>query len=145
MVTKLIVIGGPVILLGWAIYVTRELLGSRQWIIATGTVIESRVVSTPVARSMMLRHRARVVYRYQVNGLDFEGSRLALGPVLNNWRAYVAGIVRQYSIGTQVVVYHDPSDPHRACLRREGWGAVAIMVLVAFGILLITQIPAWAS
>ena len=81
----------------------------------------------------------RVMYKYSVRGKEYEGDTLQRGIPRLPWRAFAQKRVESYRNGQRVMVYHSPSDPAQAVLRRgppiDAWlmlaGGVGLLVVAA--------------
>jgi hypothetical protein len=104
---------------------------SASWPTVQGTVIESRVVVTTSTRKGRTQHShsARMVYRYEVDGREYEAHRLS-------FRVHMGGedaaqeTVAAYPVGARVDVRHSPADPSLACLvpGTDAWQALPLGV-----------------
>jgi hypothetical protein len=81
----------------------------------------------------------RVMYKYSVRGKEYEGDTLQRGIPRLPLRFVAQKRVGSYRNGQRVMVYHSPTDPSQAVLKRgpaiDGWlmlaGGVALLVLAA--------------
>jgi hypothetical protein len=108
---------------GVGVWVASRGWSTSRWAETTGAVVASRL--TPVADGP---DRADVVYRYAVDGKQYENNRIAYGRLTTEAgaRAFVAA----HPEGTTVMVFYDPDDPASAALERSGLatGSGALMV-----------------
>jgi hypothetical protein len=85
--------------------------------------------------------RPDVVYRYQVDEMDYRGSRISLGGRLYaSFDAFARRRVGRYTPGDKVTVYYDPDNPAMAVLEPHANGRsvvwiLALMFLAAAGAL----------
>lgn len=85
--------------------------------------------------------RPDIVYRYQVNKIDYRGSRISLGGRLYaTFDAFARRRVARYTPGEQVTVYYDPDNPAMAVLEPRAYGgwvvwSLALLFLAAAGAL----------
>ena len=102
---------------------------STTWPTTPGEVIESELE----------RHRgedgttysALVVYRYSLDGGEFESDRVWIGGNYSTSnRAEMQAVVREYPVGNRVTVYYSPDDPAQSVLKPGAF----ISSYVCFGI-----------
>ena len=78
-------------------------------------------------------YSADVRYTYLVNGTQYSSGRVSLGDSSTNSSSGKEEIVRRYPMGSQVIVYYDPSRPEDALL--EPGAAFITHIPFAFGLL----------
>jgi hypothetical protein len=61
-----------------------------------------------------------VKYRYEVDGVTYQGDSIVKGLVGVNWKAPAARWVKRFPVGAAVQVFVDPKDP-RKCFLQIGW------------------------
>ncbi len=83
----------------------KEAKRSLEWPSTLGKVIEARRGSDPV--------KPLVLYRYAVDGRQYEARRIAFRQVAGD---ETAPMLRRYRVGKEVTVYFDPEDPETAVL-----------------------------
>jgi hypothetical protein len=102
----------------------------KTWISAKAVVIDS-VVAYDGEQFV-----PRVTYEYDYAGQTFRGTVVRAGILLYNWRAPAEELCRQYSPGTLVTAYVDPTNPEAAVLEPGGDARLIPLALVA-GIVLV--------
>lgn len=90
---------------------------TRRWPRVAGTVLSSQVELKlgPPPREATL-FKARVTYRYTVEGAELQGSQITFDEVETELRSAAEELVSRYRVGTTVQVSHDPADPSKAVL-----------------------------
>jgi hypothetical protein len=86
-----------------------------------------------------------VKYRYEVDGVSYEGDSIVKGLVSINWRGPARRWANRFPVGDTVPVFVDVADP-RKCFLQLGWDpyfpvvvtivsvvAVVIILLIVFG------------
>lgn len=108
---------------------------SESWPSVEGEVLESRLESS---RSKgKTSYSALVVYRYSVEGEEFEGDRVWFGQYSTNKRSEMHKIVKEYPAGKAVTVYFSPDDASEAVLQPGAFTSsymVYSIGLLAFGV-----------
>lgn len=127
-------VGATFVAMGlWAVSEQRAIA---RWPAATGTVVESEIVTHA---SSDMRHRVavyapRVSYRYSVAGREYRGERVGFVSWRSSDRSESAAVVARYPRGARIQVYHDPGSPDAAVLDREPswlpWIFLVVGVLV---------------
>lgn len=87
---------------------------SRNWSHVQGTVVSYSVEqreSTDSDNRVKTYYYPHIVYRYQVNEQNYQGTRIAFGDAGGNLSGY------GYFAEQNVTVYYSPDDPSRAVLR----------------------------
>lgn len=88
---------------------------TEQWPQADGEVLESRLDESRGENGTM--YSAHVVYRYALDGGEFESNRIWYGgDYSTSDRSEMFEIVKQYPVGRQVTVYYSPDEPSEAVL-----------------------------
>ena len=91
---------------------------SADWPTAPGTVIKSELdQSGGGGRSKKTSYSASVIYRFEVNGEQYEGDEIWAGQYGSDDRSAMQKLIRQYPIGEPVTVYYSPDDPSTAVLQ----------------------------
>ena len=106
-------------------------LASANWPNVLGVVIESSV-----SRSWddgVWRFGAQVRFTYEVDGSLYQGSEWSYRPI-GPTREDAETIVAEYSRGTEIPVYYDPTKPSQAVLR-PGADVGLFVSLIVFSIL----------
>jgi len=141
-----LLVGGPMALTttflvyqAWA--GQKQALSARQWPETTGFIITAQVTSSRVRirRSsstgyrMATSYRPHVVYRYQVNGVGYEGEQLHLGETIGySGTGPVETILTRYPVGVPVRVYYNPDNPTEATLSpKTGWATTIYWLISA--------------
>jgi len=111
---------------GLAIYVgagnLADARASRDWPSVEGTITVSDVVretertSATDMKRTSVTWRAKVAYRYVVDGTSYEGTRIAYGAYDTAERERAARTVARYPVGHTVVVFYKPADPAESVL-----------------------------
>ncbi|MBN1581564.1 MAG: DUF3592 domain-containing protein [Anaerolineae bacterium] len=112
----------PFALLGWFLYTRSKRASavrqvSQDWPSVTGEVIKSRVEVMGGERTTV---RPRIVYKYTVDGQQYQGDQIRAGDkfwsVRRSQDAYK--LIDHYPVGATVVVYYNPVDPAESALER---------------------------
>lgn len=87
------------------------------WRKTQGHIIQSEWSYKPgfFPGELIRRRQAQIVYRYSVDGREFEGSQVELIEFTS--RSDSREELRRYPEGSQVTVYYQPDDPANAALR----------------------------
>jgi hypothetical protein len=143
----------PAVLIGaaLAVFVVLGILGGGIYLIyreyRQATVyrsVDGRVLSSELAtrhiQSAKIRPAAftpKVRYKYQVDGQDYEGSRIRMYKENSSNKKAMARMQERYPEGSRVKVYYDPDDPSTAVLE-PGFTAISFAILLVgfFGVLL---------
>lgn len=107
--------------------VVAEGRASVAWPEARGTVIRSEVVRERATRRrngtnrVAYRDRAEIRYRYEVDGVAYEGDRVRVVDYASRRNRLrlsdpAADTAQRYPLGAEVTVRHAPADPARALL-----------------------------
>lgn len=86
------------------------------------------------SRSASSSRYLHVRYRYEVDGVSYEGNRLQPGTFGMTSADSIKRFHGMFEVGKQVPVYVDPDDPERAVLVR-GWSSVTSMLCTASAML----------
>jgi hypothetical protein len=121
----------------------RAARSSRRWPSVSGHIIRARVREGPDGPTSF---RPVVEYKYEVDGVKYQGDRLDFDDGEDYASSAAEKIVARYEKGAPVTVYYDPSDPQKSALLQKQVGggcgalgcvlslALASAVLIAFGI-----------
>lgn len=103
---------------------------ARDWPEAPGHVMESRIEEVEVGSggpNSKHWYELRLVYRFEVAGQQWRGSRIGLYPEQRQLLP-AQQLLRETPPGLPVRVFYDPADPGRALLDRTvGWGTWALL------------------
>lgn len=101
-----------------AIWLRRVHLADRvqHWRTTDGEILSSDIVEVPTSEDD--HYQARVAYRYRVNGHNFTGRQIRVGPkkLVFPQRSRAVSVIQTYSAGTRVTVHYDPVRPENAVL-----------------------------
>ncbi len=110
---------------------------SRQW-----PTVQGQVISTGMAESSDdngVAYAPIVRYTYEVDGVEYQSSRIAFGPTeYTSSRRKVAQVLARYPEGSAVTVHYNPNDPHEAVLETQVQGSLVftliggLMVIMGF-------------
>ncbi|WP_417390617.1 DUF3592 domain-containing protein [Gimesia sp.] len=90
---------------------------STSWPVTTGEVLESKVKSHRSSNSSSSTYAAHVVYRYQIEGKNYESQTVWFGSdVSTSDRSLAQNTVKKYPVRQSVNVYYDPRHPEAAVL-----------------------------
>lgn len=92
----------------YAAYNSVQTYKSRSWPSVSGTVIYSR--TEVVVRRSGNGKRPVIKYRYDVNGTEYVGDRIAFAHAFDT-EEYAEGKAADYPVGKKVVVHYNPTDP----------------------------------
>ena len=112
-------------------------LAARRWHVASGEIIESRIGSgyTPSAGA---RWDARVRYRYQFRGAQYEGERVSFGSLaIFGWQRIAERVHAKYPLGAKVTVRVCPTNPALAVLEVGPSVAMYSYIVVGTALLVI--------
>ena len=108
------------------------------WSEARGALLHAQLISKRSKQSTTYRVEAE--YRYNVDGRDYRGSRVAIGSAADNvgdfQQALGKRLEQAYRAGQPVSVWYDPGNPADAVLNRDlRWGLLGFKALfvVLFG------------
>jgi hypothetical protein len=102
------------------------------WPEAQGALLRAQLISKRSKQSMTYRVEAE--YRYNVDGRDYRGSRVAIGSAADNvgdfQQALGKRLEQAYRAGQPVSVWYDPDNPADAVLNRDlRWGLLGFKAL----------------
>lgn len=100
-------------LLGYGVWNARWSTQAASWPTTPGTITQLSVHQT---ESDSTSYEVKVQYTYTVDGLAYEGSRLAFGYMGSNGREVHDEIHRKLKGAKTVAVRYNPSDPSVSCL-----------------------------
>ncbi len=106
-----------------------------RWPTVPGRVIESMVKTVGFGEDA--RHRAEVVYEYEVADKKHQSGRIAFQDDLsdaNLTQKEADALVKKYSVGESVKVYYDPADARESLLEPK-LNTTVYMAMVAFLVL----------
>jgi len=127
---------------GFFSYLVWQSYDSRYWLQAPGTIIASYSERTCGGYRTIRTWEAKIVYRYRVDGLAHEATRVgSQSSYCDGNRVNVdSWLQNHYPVGEAVEVYYDPSGPDSAFLHP---GRIAtIDVVMTFALLLISGLMA---
>lgn len=117
---------------------------SMGWPSVKGTVLDARIdteAPDPAAEDDEPRQATTfkpvIEYRFVVNGVTYEGARLAPDELDSGDRSVASDIVRAFPTGSPVDVFYDPTNPERAVLRPGISGASMIFPSVGVGLVVL--------
>lgn len=119
---------------------------SQSWPSVRGRILRSELTELEEwsKRGSKKKHYLQVSYGFLINGLYYQGDRIAIQP-LNLPKEQLLELQRRYSVGTEHDVYYDPAKPSRALLIPGGdvpvWKWLALFGIALFGVLLMTLQP----
>ena len=87
---------------------------SRRWPTVPGVVQADEVEQRQ--NSLVVFYKLALRYRYEVDGISYEGDRVQFGPVRVTAKELIEALAKRYPPGAQVNVYYDPNDPSTAVL-----------------------------
>jgi hypothetical protein len=90
---------------------------SQNWAETSGSVISSKVCRSEGIKSTS--YSPNIVYRYTVNGKDYESKEITFGFVRGD-ESEAMEKVSLYSAGSQVKVFYNTSSPEQSCLEPGG-------------------------
>jgi hypothetical protein len=84
------------------------------WPHVTGTIVKSEI---HVRRTKGTSHFPSIVYKYKVNGVEYENNTIVFGQNGSGRKDEAREAVALYSVGKRVPVYYNPVFPRTACLQ----------------------------
>lgn len=94
-----------------------------KWMTAAGRILVSRVIEEE--NDGVTDFRPEIVYRYDVDGVQYTGDRICFGGVAASSDSVQAALyVRAFPEGSQAVVFFDPRNPSASVLRRDAQPAI---------------------
>jgi hypothetical protein len=114
---------------------------SRNWPDVVGKIIESGKVSAGTDDGGEPLFNARVIYRYAVGGCEYQGSMIRTLPSVFGTE-YVQQVPELYPVGSEVIVFYDPSDPQTSILEPgvSTGTQVGMLIYVAVCVMLAAKI-----
>jgi hypothetical protein len=130
---------------------------SEQWPQTQGEVLESELHESRGDDGTT--YAAHVIYRYSLNGGEFESDRIWFGgDYSTSNRSEMFEIVKMYSVGQAVVVYYSPDDPTEAVLMPGAYTssyllfaigvvfmAIGSLLLVGFAFMFVRSVTGFKS
>jgi hypothetical protein len=90
-----------------------------------------RIISR-MNKSAGLMHKGEVAYHYEVDGVQYTGSRMTLADVTGSQRQ-ADQVLEAYPVGAEVTVFCNPRDPADSTLTTQaGFGGLLIRVVAVF-------------
>lgn len=125
-------IGAVPLYLGWR---ARRLADAvKRWPSVSGTLLVCELVSTNDSDGPGLFHEVRVCYRYSVQGIEYESSRVAFAYGATKQEAMHQRIYERLKSGSTVPVYYDPQQPSLAALTADKDSSLWVFGLIWTGI-----------
>jgi hypothetical protein len=108
-------------LLGYSLWSVRRSLQAAAWPTASGTITHLEVLEHPGGGNPNIgttgsTYEVQVRYAYAVDGVAYEGSRLAFGFRGSGSQTEQCELYRKLKQAKTVDVHYDPSDPAVSCL-----------------------------
>ena len=116
---------------GYTIYATGE--ASKSWPTASGTIIESRVVSSQDSDGGVT-YKASIGYSYSVSGRTYSSGTVSSGDYGSSDRSHAQGVVSDHPLDSKVTVYYDPANPTNALLE-PGIPMFSFLMVTLIGVL----------
>lgn len=129
-------------LVTWA--VGRQAAAARDWPWAEGEILAAGVEQVAVWRDSetgigtRTLHKAAILYRYRVEGIELVGTRAHFGPrIYSNLPALARRLVSDYARGDRVAVRYNPANSAESVLEPRapglwlGWAVAAALLLLA--------------
>lgn len=91
-------------------------VSSLTWPSTTGKVISSSTLTRKIGTRHSTRHKADIIYSYQINDNKFIGEIINWGYGYSKQIEKSEAIVNKYPEGKTVEVYYNPNDPKNAVL-----------------------------
>jgi hypothetical protein len=108
------------------------------WPETPGTLLQAQLVTSHSSKSTT--YRAESEYRYNVDGRDYRGSRVAIGSGADNVGDFQKTLGNRlenaYRTSQKVSVWYDPANPNDAVLNRDiRWGMLGfkLIFVIVFG------------
>ena len=92
---------------------------SRDWVSTPGVIQTSEIIFEGVRSP---RSQPHITYTYQVNGIQYEGSRINFSFARVFFRKEAADVLAPYSLHTPVTVYYNPAQPTQSTLEQRHTG-----------------------
>lgn len=126
-------IGGVPLYLGWR---ARRLADAvKRWPSVPGELLVCELLSTNDDDGPGLFHEVRVRYRYRVQGIEYESSRVAFAYGATKQEAMHQRIYEKLKSDSTVPVHYDPQEPARSALTADKDSTLWIFGLIWTGIL----------
>ncbi|HAS83291.1 MAG TPA: hypothetical protein DCS43_11620 [Verrucomicrobia bacterium] len=110
---------------------------ARRWIPVEAEVLKSAVRSHRGDDSTT--YSVYIAYRYEIDGIPYEGDRYRFSSSSSSGHAEKAEIVRQHPVGSRITVYVDPADSAESVVQREAGASLYLglipVVFAVFGFL----------
>jgi hypothetical protein len=103
---------------------------SLSWPTTEGEVISSKIETYGGLEKTS--HKARVVYKYLVNGTNYSSESVSLEAIDHDDYFYAAQVVRQYHVGKSVTVYYKPGNPEVALLELTEGPYISLVAVIFF-------------
>jgi len=113
-----------------ALNMRRKAAASQNWPTVPG-VITSASVAESVSSDEdgpSTSYQPRVVYTYQVAGVDYQASGLSFGAVRSGSRRSAEQALQAYPVGQPVTVHYNPQKPSEAVLNPQAGGSKAFLI-----------------
>ncbi|ABK17225.1 DUF3592 domain-containing protein [Syntrophobacter fumaroxidans] len=112
-----------------------EVISAANWPSTRGVILSSGVkAGTPGGKRL---RTPKVVYRYAVKDVRYQGERVRFGPDYIPGRPSAAAVAAGYREGDAVEVFHDPADPAKSVLDRAFHPGMFAMPLAGFFLFLV--------
>lgn len=102
-------------LLAWGLWSARRSTQAATWPTVPGSITSVELAERLDSESSTT-YEVQVQYTYTVEGLAYQGSRLAFGYTASSGRQAHAEIYRRLQAAGTVLVRYDPADPAVSCL-----------------------------
>ena len=93
-------------------------------------------------KSAGLMHKGEVAYHYEVDGVQYTGSRVTLTDVTGSQRQ-AEQVLKAYPVGADVTVFYDPHDPVDSALTAEAGSGGMLIRGVAIFFALVGAVLTW--
>jgi hypothetical protein len=119
-------------IMGYGLYLLRQMNLMRKWQQAEGEVVSLKQKWEVDQHG--IAPKAIIAYSYQINGRIFQGNRITVSDwLLAKGALQVSRLNKRYSIGGPVTVYFDPERPERGILERPGYTLPLVTLGVGLG------------
>lgn len=136
---------GLLLLLPMVVAPLLEGLATRSWMEVPATVLDSQVRTHRDSDGHT--YSADILYRYEVDGVEFRSNRYGLLAESTGYRESHEEIVARYPPGSRTTAFVDPDEPWSALLHRGVgglvWAALVPLFLVAFGACGVGYVLGW--
>jgi hypothetical protein len=123
----LILTGLGLIVLG--VVRVREGLASNAWT-EVAAKVQSAELGKTRKKSSSYRYHAHITYQYEVQGVPYTGRQVGLTGQGSGSESHAKKLLGQYTVGSNVKAYYDPSKPENAVLIRGVGSSVWVLFLV---------------